>query len=257
MTLLTGIFVGITSLIPGISGGTIIFLLNQYEKITNAIIKFQKKTLLIFILGIILGAISFAKILSILFKYLPNETLIFFASLILLGIPNLIKKEKIKLKPLYLIIGSLIILILSLLSPNTKELTLPILSLKFLILFFFFGSLDGFFTILPGISGSMIMIILGPYFWYQNFLANLTPSTLYYLIPLTFYFLGDALGFFIGSKASVYFLTHKRHIFFNIAIGLVFTSALKIWPITSPIKCYILPLIIILLMNKLSKMDIF
>lgn len=239
MIFFTGFLVGVVSLIPGISGGTILILMKQYDAVANAITHFKKKEnkifLLLLVLGIILGTVTFAKIVELLFYFVPNCTLILFSGLVLFSIPDLIKSEKIKPNLFWLILGIFVIFILSTFNISSTPIILdfPKITPIFLICFAFCGMIDGFFTILPGISGSMVMMILGPYFLYKSYLANLSIPNLIFVIPLLCYFLGDIGGFYMGSKVSLYFLKKHRTFFMSFILGMVLMSALILLPITS------------------------
>lgn len=212
-------------------------LTKQYENIAYAITHFKEKnnflTLFILIIGVILGAITFARIIELFFYFAPNATITLFSGFVLFSIPDLIKSEKIKPNLVWFFLGTLLIYFLSCIRIPTTPVIInyPKITILFLIIFTFFGILDGFFTILPGISGSMIMMILGPYFLYKSYLANLNIHNLTFLFPLFFYFIGDILGFFIGSKVSLYFLTKHRKKFLSLLLGMVVMSALILLPI--------------------------
>ncbi len=236
MIFFTGFLVGIVSLIPGISGGTILMLMKKYETISYAITHFKEKEsypiLFFLVLGIFLGTITFARIIELCFFFFPQATFLLFSGFVLFSLPNLIKSENIKLNKSFFFLGMSIIYLLSFFSFQTTTVVLdyPKITLLFLFLFCFYGTIDGFFTILPGISGSMVMMILGPYFLYKSYLANLSIETLSFFIPLLFYFIGDFLGFFLGSKVSLYFLNKKRKLFLSFLFGMVFMSAILIFP---------------------------
>ena len=74
MIFFTGFLVGITSLIPGISGGTILVLSHQYQTVTSAISNFRKKEnlflIFLFVLGIIMGTVVFARIIELMFYFI-------------------------------------------------------------------------------------------------------------------------------------------------------------------------------------------
>lgn len=261
MNFFTGFLIGVVSLIPGISGGTILVLMKKYDTIAHAITHFRQKenALILFflILGIILGTITFAKIIELLFYFVPDSTMILFSGFVLFNIPNLIKEEKIKPNIFWLCLGFTLIFLLSCLNNHSTPITLhyPQINILFLIYFTFCGAIDGFFTILPGISGSMIMMILGPYYLYKSFLAHLSINSLIFLLPLLFYFIGDVFGFFIGSKFSLYFLKKHRKKFMSLILGMVCMSAIIILPIPTwqfkSILLYIIPLLISYLICQL------
>jgi putative membrane protein len=233
MNFFTGFVIGVFSLIPGISSGTILMAIKKYDYITKIISNWKKniKNILIIILGIIIGVITFARILELLFYFFPNKVMILFGGFILFNIKDLIKKEE-KPKTKWFILGLLIIIVINLLStnPNKVIISMPKITILFLIYFLLCGMIDGFFTIIPGISGSMVMMILGPYFLYKSYLANLNFSNLEYLVPLSAYLIGDLLGFFIGSKFSNYYIKKYPTQFYSIILGMVFMSTIIILP---------------------------
>lgn len=237
MIFFTGFLIGVVSLIPGISGGTILVLTKKYNEITNAISHYRKKEnlkiLLFLVCGIILGTITFARIIEFLFYFFPNGTMIVFSSFILFHLPTFLQEEVKKPKWKWFFLGIALIFLLSFFATDIDKVVInyPKINLGFLIYFTFCGAIDGFFTILPGISGSMIMMLLGPYFLYKSFLANLSFSSLYLLLPLACYFMGDLFGFFIGSKFSLYFIEKHQTVFFSIILGMIFMSAFILLPI--------------------------
>ena len=103
MNFFTGFLIGVVSLIPGISGGTILVLMHKYEEITKAITHFRERKnrmiLFFLVLGIFLGTITFARIIEFLFYFIPNATLILFSGFVLFNLPSFIKTEKIKIRP--------------------------------------------------------------------------------------------------------------------------------------------------------------
>lgn len=239
MIFFTGFLIGVVSLIPGISGGTILVIMKKYDIISQAIANFKRKTNLLLliklVLGIILGTITFARIIELLFYFAPNCTFILFSGFVLFSIPDFIRSEKIKPNLFLLFLGMITIYILSFLSTTSPTVIIeyPKLTLLFLLLFSLSGMVDGFFTILPGISGSMIMMIIGPYFLYKSYLANLSFHNFIFVIPLLCYFIGDALGFYLGSKVSLYFLKKHRKIFMSFILGMILMSAFIMLPIES------------------------
>lgn len=237
MIFFTGFLVGVVSLIPGISGGTILVLMKKYDIVSSSIANFKKKEnkilLLSLILGILLGTITFARIIELFFYFAPTCTLILFSGFVLFSIPDLIKEEKLKPNLFWFVLGTTIIFLLSCLTISSPPVitNYPKLTILFLISFSLCGMIDGFFTILPGISGSMVMMILGPYFLYKSYLANLNFTNIIFLLPLFSYFLGDVLGFYLGSKVSLYFLKKHRKCFMSLVLGMVFMSAIILLPI--------------------------
>ena len=256
---ITGFFVGAVSLIPGISGGTILFISKEFETFILALTSKKNinnlKYLFIIISGIIIGAILCAKIIEYLFNIIPFDLLLLFSIFLLFSILALYKEEKSNINIKWLFVGCILIFILALLTTNSNYTyeVLPNLTFPFLIFFFFCGMLDGFITILPGISGSMVMMILGPYYLYKSFLANLDCNHLVFLFPLGLYLIGDLLGIYFGSLFSKIMLNKYKSKFFSIILGMMLTSTLILLPINNLDKLHFPLLISIFIIYLLIK----
>ena len=257
---ITGLIVGIVSLIPGISGGTIIMLSSKYQEILDGISTLNFKIISRILLGVIIGTLFIAKFIEYLFITIPVETLFFFIGLLILSLPKLIKQEAKYFSFPYLLIGMSIIYIIFLLTPSHSLVitSYPPLTFTFLIIFMLCGLLDGFFTILPGISGSLVMMILGPYYLYKSYLANLN---LFTIIPLLFYFLGDLLGILLGSKLSIILLKKYHQGTISILSGMMIMSIVLLIPkvtytpslILTSLLSFLLSIIPIRVINKLTR----
>lgn len=238
-TFIAGFFVGAVSLIPGISGGTILFISNEFESFTTILTNKKSKSdytyLFKIIGGMIIGAILTSRIIEFLFNTIPYETLITFSLFLLISIFKIIKetKNKFNLSKLFFLLGLLIIITLSFFIKETpytyKE--IPTITFMFLVIFMLSGTLDGFITILPGISGSMVMMLLGPYYLYKSLLATLSFSSLLPIIPLSLYLIGDLLGIYLGSLFSKYMLKNYEKNFISIIIGMMLMSTLLLLPL--------------------------
>lgn len=231
-TFIIGLLVGITSFIPGISGGTIFYLSGELDNLVIYFKNIKKYYLKLFILflGAILGIIFFSPLMELLFKKYPNITKLFFAYLVLNTLPNFIKKIKVKInKPLFILAFLLLIIINYFLKVNTLVYANINITFIFLIFFTICGFLDGFITIIPGISGSMMMMILGPYYLYKSISANILNNPIY-LIPLLFYFLGDVVGIIIGSIFTNNIIKKYESISNSLIMGFIVASIFIIIP---------------------------
>lgn len=238
---LLGFIIGITSLIPGISAGTIIYLTSDCANTWEIIKDFKHNisNILKILIGIILGVLIFSKIIEYLFIYFPYETIYLFIGFLLLNLKNSFVKTK-NLNIFFLIFGALIIYFLYMLSPSNELVytNFPQLSLIFLINFSLSGFADGFLTITPGISGSMVMMILGPYYLYKSYLANFTFSKII-VIPLLCYFIFDILGFYFGARFSSYMLKNSKKNFQSFILGMMLASIIILIPNYFSLSCLI------------------
>lgn len=168
-----GMFVGIANIIPGVSGGTIAVILGIFDKLIDAVNNFTGdiRKNLEFILsigfGIVFSILVFSSLLEFcLSKYsLPTST--FFVGLVFGSIPLIYKKSILKgIKSLYfipMIISIGIVILFSTLNSNNTGRIEEVISFLFLTKIFFGGFLAAAAMIIPGISGSFIMVLLGIY----------------------------------------------------------------------------------------------
>ncbi|MDH5581531.1 MAG: DUF368 domain-containing protein [Bdellovibrionales bacterium] len=243
---LKGFLMGIADLIPGVSGGTIAFITGIYEDLLNAIatvnkevifkiLKFQWKTaahemhlkILLPILGGILTAIfSLAKLMHFLLNNHPIPTWgLFFglitASIIIVG-KDLDKTHRIHSPTniLWIIIGVVVGYgLVSLIPVHTPE-----------NLFFIFlcGVIGITAMILPGISGSFILLILGKYEFITASVKD--PFHGNNIITLLVFGCGSVTGLLGFSKILNYLLKHFRKNTLAFLVGLLIGTLKKLWP---------------------------
>ena len=237
-----GIFMGIADAIPGVSGGTIALLLGIYEELINTIsnIKislfkiltkdglsvFWKKGNLGFLfpllIGIIASLIVFVNIAQYFLDSFPLLVWSFFTGLIIATSYVIFKKiENFKLKEFILVIIAGISLILFTKISNNEGLS----STDFSIIYIFVCALlASSAMILPGISGSLVLVILGVYEYMIESLSN------YNFYILSTFVIGAIIGLLLLSKIlNKLFLRHKNSTF-SIMLGLVIGSVVNIWP---------------------------
>ena len=234
-----GILMGIADAIPGISGGTIALLLGIYEELIGSISNFniylfqnlKKKGikycwnkingnfLLSLISGVLLSLVSFVKIFSILIQKYPLFIWSFFLGLILATlfvINRNIKKWNI-VNFILIFIFAFLTILLSIINPSISE----NINLFYILIC---GIIASSAMILPGISGSLILVILGVYTLIINALNNLE-----YNIILVF-LIGCLIGIINFSKIIKWLFHNYRDYTFSIMLGLVIGSIYTVWP---------------------------
>lgn len=244
-TWIGGIAVGLANIIPGVSGGTMMVILGLFDKVMRSIdglvrIKSDtRKDDLIFLLvlgsGAIVGLVAFAKLLEIAFTHFPTQTMFAFVGMVGFSIPPLVKKEmkNDKIEWIPILIGATIIFTLMYLAPSQKEQVIqdfPALNIGYLVSMLFLGMIAGGAMFLPGVSGSMIMLILGKYYLFKSLLANVTSFQLDILLPLFFMGIGILVGIIVVSKIIKYCLTHFHSKTMNVILGLVIASSVVLIP---------------------------
>lgn len=232
--ILKGLIIGAGKIIPGVSGGMLAIILNVYDKGIDAISNFFKDVknnftfLFTLAIGIIISILSISKIIkyTLTFCYLP--TMLLFIGLILGGVPHIIaeaKKEKSLKNVFVLLLGFLLILGVSIFS--NKGGNLSITEVKFVPMIFI-GVVDAITMIIPGISGTAILMMLGYYDVVITSFSTVTDlsllgTNLRIIIPFG---IGLILGTIILSKAINYLLNKYKISSYYAIIGFTFASIL-------------------------------
>ncbi|MFN6991821.1 MAG: DUF368 domain-containing protein [Fervidobacterium sp.] len=173
--LIAGIFIGWANAIPGVSGGTLAVITGVFDRlveVVNDIVNFKLKKkdtmfLLPIILGLLIGLITGSKILVWGFRNYPLYTYSFFFGLVLFSLFN-IKEDITYLRPLEFLVGVFIVIFPYLIAQNLSMGARTILNnssavyVNYVFLFFA-GIIAGSSMVLPGLSGSLMLMILGFY----------------------------------------------------------------------------------------------
>lgn len=230
-----GMLVGAADLVPGVSGGTIAVLLGIYDQLLDSIGNFFKHPIaslkFLIPLGIGMGTVILlmSSVIEFLLHEYPQPTNFFFLGLIVGILPYLLRqadhRNNFKV-PHYVIVAAATIFVIGLGflqgSGNTELITE--LTFQTGIFLFFSGWLASMATLLPGISGSFVLLILGAYASIISAVSNLNIAI---LIPVG---LGVAIGFVISSKVISYLLRRFPSNMYAVIIGLVFGSVFIIFP---------------------------
>ena len=270
-----GIFMGIADAMPGISGGTIALLLGIYEELIESISelkislfsklinkgfksfweKLNGNFLLVLVSGIGISLISFVKISASLLESFPLFIWSFFLGLIFATVYVIYKliNQWHNLNFFFLIISIIFSIFLSSFSAyDTDEISL--------LYILFSGIIASSAMILPGISGSLILVILGVYAYLIKALDNLE------LIIIFTFISGAIIGLLGFSKILKYLFNNHRDATYTIMLGLVIGSIENVWPwnksfstelsnlnLFLSISLVILGFVIVILLEKIKK----
>lgn len=218
LLILKGFILGIANIIPGVSGGTLAMTMGIYEDIIksiSSILKTPKKSLkLLLYLGI--GAALSILILSKLLNYtLTNyafATTLFFIGLIVGGFPLLLKKAKGHKVSLGYLLSFLsttsLVIILRLLQTSENTVSLNNVSLFTIIILLLVGMLAASTMVIPGVSGSFVLMLIGFYKPILNTISNITKFNLlgHNLLILVPFGIGVLLGIVLTAKLIEYLL---------------------------------------------------
>lgn len=205
INILKGIFIGAGAIVPGVSSGVLCVLLGLYEKLLDSVLNFFKdikqniKFLFPIILGGGIGVLLFSNILNYLLYKFSIQTKSIFIGLIIGTIPSLIKevnkKESFKLKNLIYLFVSLAIGIVTVILENKISIAGNInnISVMYLIIC---GIIMSVGIVVPGVSSTIILTLLGVYSIYLQSIANIYLPV---LIPMG---IGLGLGCIIVMKLT-------------------------------------------------------
>lgn len=244
---LKGIAMGGADVVPGVSGGTIAFITGIYEELLNSIksvdlealkllSRFEWKAfwekvngrfLITLLAGILISLLTLSKLLGFLLANYPIQLWSFFFGLVIIS-SILVAKEIKKWKAimvLALVIGTITAFLITEFTPaETPE------SGWFV---FISGAIAICAMILPGISGSFILLILGKY----TFIINaLNERDLPVIIIFT---LGCIAGLLSFSRLLSWLLKRFHNLMVAFLSGFMIGSLNKIWPWKETIETYV------------------
>ncbi len=255
---LKGLFMGSADIIPGVSGGTIALITGIYERLVHAISSinftfmkpllkgdfsgFKERVLyeidfelfIPLLLGIAVAFLSLAKLISYLLVAQTANIFAFFLGLILASAYILYTKlDGLNFK---LIITTVIGIVLSYIFVGLN----PIAANHSLIVIFFSGIIAICAMILPGISGSFLLLLLGQYQYMLNCLSNLK------ITEMLVFIVGAVIGILGFSKVLNYLLENHESITMAFLIGIMIgTLRLPIDKITTSITGSWIPCVIL------------
>lgn len=235
---LKGIAMGCADVVPGVSGGTIAFVTGIYTELLDSIKSINLQAfivllkqgpkaawqaingpfLLVLFAGILTAIFSLAKIIHYLLDQHAILLWSFFFGLILASSLHMGKQIK-QWQPtsiFALLMGSICAGFISLANPTSIEASY--------LTIFFAGSIAICAMILPGISGSFILLLMG---LYAPVLAAV--KTLQLDIMLIFA-LGAGLGLILFSRLLSWLLHHYQNLMFALLTGFMLGALLKVWP---------------------------
>ncbi|RCW73050.1 putative membrane protein [Saliterribacillus persicus] len=230
-----GLLMGASDIIPGVSGGTIAVVLGIYDRLIEAINGFFSKDwkkhmgfLLPLGIGIVTVIFALANVIEWLFEHFPGPTQFGFLGLILGVIPFLLKKSDakntFKMQHLFLLIVGTG-LVASMVFFHTGE-SDPVTSFSTMtyVWLFISGFIASSAMILPGISGSFLLLVLGAYTTIISAVKNLD------LPVIMVVGVGIVLGIIVMSKIIHFFLKHYEIATFAVVTGMVLGSVVVIFP---------------------------
>lgn len=251
--IIKGIFIGIANIIPGVSGGTIALSMGIYDKLIGAVSNFLKdwKKSVIILLPILagcgIGLIGFTFAIEYLLSEHTYITCMAFVGLILGGLPVLMKQLKGKLREqgssvgisgiLAFVILFTVAIVLPLLNPQEEALRTLTGTPGTMVIMFVIGIIASATMVIPGVSGSLVLMILGYYYGIIESIKTFLEALKGFDIPvLTNGFLilcplgiGIILGIFIIAKIITFLFERYGVQTYCAILGLVLSSPFAIF----------------------------
>lgn len=240
---LKGVILGIAFIIPGVSGGTLAVLLGIYEELIEAasnfykgIEKFRKYFMYLFPIGcgVVVSVGLCAKIIKFGLEKAPIVTMLIFLGLILGGIPKLFKsvEKKPGLKEIsFMLIGIIIVLVMLIADKGSYVVSFDNMNAVSYILLFFVGMVASATMVVPGISGSFTLMLIGYYEPILNVVNNLTSfnnvgANLLTMLP---FLLGIVIGIVVIAKIIEFCLNKYHTATYYVILGFVLSSVISVF----------------------------
>lgn len=233
-----GVAMGAANVIPGVSGGTIALITGIYERLINALKsgdvtamkmfftgdikgfwqRIDGRWLSILLVGVAVSIVSLAKLFEFLLEHHEQLTMAFFFGLIMVSIWYVAKRIHHWNASVWfaLIIGAAIAILIATLAPQSENASFAYV--------FLCGVIAISSMILPGLSGSFVLIIMGNY---ALILGAITTLDMSIILPMA---LGCIVGLIVFSHVLAWVFKHYHDHTLALMTGFVVGSLVIIWP---------------------------
>uniref|UniRef100_UPI004056EDD6 DUF368 domain-containing protein n=1 Tax=Agathobacter sp. TaxID=2021311 RepID=UPI004056EDD6 len=218
--IIKGMLVGVANIIPGVSGGTMMVSMGIYETILGAIntlFKDFKKSFLTLLplgIGMVLGVGVFSFIIPFCLEQYPFPTSFCFIGLILGGVPSIVKPAMDSLKKegksislghiiIFFALFALAIVMAAMNETQTSSASFD-LNLLFMIELFVIGVIASATMVVPGVSGSLVLMILGFYTGIVDTISRFIKGLLSFDFPVLVHCIGILAPFGIGIVVGIF-----------------------------------------------------
>jgi len=246
LDILKGVIIGVANIIPGVSGGTMMVTMGIYDKLISSItglfrhFKESVMTLLPYAIGMVIGIVGPAFLIEYLFEHFAFATSMAFIGLIMGGIPiilNRITGKRLCTKnSIAFILMFALIIALKFLGNTGGEVSLEHMNAILLIQLFFVGVIAAATMVIPGVSGSMVLMLLG---FYNPVLGTVTGCVkalaafemglvFQYALVLIPFGIGVLIGIFAVAKLIEVLIKKQEAMTFSGILGLIIASPIVI-----------------------------
>lgn len=246
--MLKGMGMGAADVVPGVSGGTIAFIVGIYDELINSIKSINLESLKLFftgkwgafwkkingnflfflLAGIGISVFSLAKLITWLLVDHPILVWSFFFGLVLAStwfVSKDIKEWKSWKTWIAFVIGVVVAFYITVATPAETP--------SNLLFIFVCGAIAICAMILPGISGSFILVLLGKYFLIMDAVKTLD------VVVMVVFAAGACIGITSFSRILSYALAHFRNITLAVLTGFMLGSLNKVWPWKEVVETFV------------------
>lgn len=240
-----GFIMGIANIIPGVSGGTLAIILGIYEDFIGALSHFFKnfkkniKFIIPVALGILASIASMSNVIDYSLNHYPLATALFFIGLVLGGIPLLLNKVKGKKDSkvssniiAFTITFSIVIFmaVAKLIFSTNFSISFAHLSILGFVLLFLVGILAAGTMVIPGVSGSLVLMLIGYYEPVIKTIKSLVhfENVSHNLIVILIFGLGIVVGIVGIARLFEYLFKKHETITYYGVLGFIFASVIAI-----------------------------
>ena len=232
-----GLVLGITTVVPGVSAGTIAVVFNVYDRLIALITPNIKKIaagwafLLPLVVGGITGIFLFSRVITLLFANHPVPTYWFFIGIIAGSIPMVYRRVRqppsVLPAPAAMVCGLVALALMAamaVLRPAEEAAVYTVLTPPLFGLLAAGGALAALAMIIPGTSGSFLLLVIG---LYRTVVQAVSDLNIAIIIPMA---IGTVVGLFAGAALIRYLLVKAPRETYGAVLGLVAGSLIVLFP---------------------------
>lgn len=240
--ILKGIVLGISFILPGVSGGVLSVVMGIYDKLIEAVshfyeswASFKKYFNFLFFLGIggIISVMVLTNVIEVALDKMPVITILIFVGLIVGGVPqlfNIIKKDVSFGNILLMFIGIGLLVIMSVTTGGASN---QIIDTSFISMLKMFGVgiLASATIVIPGVSGSFLLMVMGYYEPLLKIINEITSLTNLYnnVVVMIPFGIGLVIGAIVIAKLIDFCLNKYPIKTYYVIIGFVVASIIEVF----------------------------
>ncbi len=233
VNILKGILIAISTIVPGVSGGTMMIILGVYDKsieALSALVSFKfihRKMVIQLAVGVILGLLLFSSAMLLLIGKFPYVMAFLFLGIVVFGLGEIIKRVRWDMfRPFHVLflIGGVFVGLMMTMGESSSLFDFSGSLAKKLIMILIAGIIIAVALILPGISTSFLLLALGIY---EDTLLAIKSFDLGFIVPLG---IGVLVGALLTTRILEYCMKEHPTPTYLMILGFILGSIGEIYP---------------------------